>query len=195
MGNAFRFSIADMPPAPRRSRVGNVCPGKLRWIGQYKGPIERFGTTEMRFSWTGLLLAPLLVPVLLGAALPGLLGGNSPVVGFLIMLVPGCIISYGAMVCLFLPSLFLLSVFRTPTGFMVCLLGAVLGAVADVPVTFVAWGSSGHDSGPPTEGFFTFFLRWSLDPVSAAFPLAGLLTAGTYWWLGTRHAPRGGVVR
>ena len=158
-------------------------------------PDRKVGTSQMRFSWTGLLLAPLLVPVLLSAALPGLLGGNSLVFGFLIMLVPGCIISYGAMVALFLPSLFLLSICRTPTGFMVCLPGAALGAVADVPVTFLAWGSSGHDSGPPTESFFTFFLRWSLDPVSAIFPLAGLLTAGTYWWLGTRHAPKGGVVR
>jgi hypothetical protein len=46
------------------------------------------------------------------------------------------------------------------------------------------WKSSGPDSGPPTESFFTFFVRFSADPLTAVFPLAGLLTAALYWWLG-----------
>jgi hypothetical protein len=41
----------------------------------------------------------------------------------------GCIASYGATILLFLPCLFLLSLERQMTGFKVCLLGSVLGAL------------------------------------------------------------------
>ena len=31
-------------------------------------------------------------------------------------------------------------------------------------------------------------LRWAADPFTAVYPVAGLVTAGLYWWLGTwRH--------
>jgi hypothetical protein len=147
----------------------------------------------MRFTWTGLILAPLLAPALLSAAFVSLSGGNWPVLGFLILLVPGCIVSYGTTIFLFLPCLFLLSLWRPMTGFKVCLVGLVLGAAVFVPVTFLEWKSSGPDSGPPTESFLAFLVRWPADPLTAVFPLAGLITAGLYWWLGTRR--RGRVVR
>jgi hypothetical protein len=143
----------------------------------------------MRFTWTGLILAPLLGPVLFSAALPGLLGGDRPVLGFLILLVPACIVSYGVTIVLFLPCLFLLSLWWPLTGFTVCLLGLVLGAAVFVPLTWMDWTSSGPDSGPPTESFFSFFVRWAADPFNAIYLLAGLITAGLYWWLVTR--PRG----
>jgi hypothetical protein len=66
----------------------------------------------------------------------------------------------------------------------------VLGAAAFVPLTWMEWKSSGPDSGPPTEGFPEFFVRWGADPLTALFPLAGLITAGLYWWLGTRRRGR-----
>jgi hypothetical protein len=62
-----------------------------------------------------------------------------------------------------------------------------------VPLTWMEWKSSGADSGPPTESFLTFFVRWTADPLTAIYPLAGLTTAGLYWWLGTRR--RGLVAR
>jgi hypothetical protein len=139
----------------------------------------------MRFSWTGLILAPLLVPVMFSAAFVSFSQGDSPVLEGLILLVPGCIVSYGTMIFLFLPCLFLLSLWRPMTGFKVCLLGLVLGAAVFVPLTWMAWTSSGPDSGPPTESFLEFFVRWAADPFTAIFPLAGLITAGLYWWLGT----------
>ena len=137
----------------------------------------------MRFSWTGL--APLLVPLMLSAALLSFFQGDRPVLLFLILLVPSCVVSYGTTIFLFLPSLFLLSVWRPMTGLKVCLLGWVLGAVVFVPLTLLEWKSSGPDSGPPTESFWVFFLRWAADPTTAIFPMAGLATAGLYWWLGT----------
>jgi hypothetical protein len=144
----------------------------------------------MRFSWTGLFLAPLLVPVLLSTAMFGLLQGDQPLLTFLVLLVAGCIISYGTTIFLFLPCLFLLALWRPMTSFTVCLLGLVLGAAMVVPLTLMMWKSSGPDSGPPTERFLDFFLRWAADPWNAIFPLAGLMTAGLYWWLGTRRRGR-----
>jgi hypothetical protein len=139
----------------------------------------------MRFSWTGLILAPLLVPVMFSAAFVSLSQADQPVLGFLVVLVPGCIVSYGITIFLFLPCLFLLSMRRPMTSFKVCLLGLVLGAAVFAPVTWMEWRSSGPDSGPPIESFLAFFVRWAADPLTAIFPLAGLITAGLYWWLGT----------
>jgi len=139
----------------------------------------------MRFSWTGVILAPLLVPLLFSVVMPGLLGTNSPGLGFLFLLIPGCVVSYGTMVFLFLPALFLLSLWRELSGIRVCLLGLMLGAAVFVPLTLLAWKGSGPDSGPPVENFFVFFLRFAADPTTAFFPLAGLVTAALYWWLGT----------
>ena len=144
----------------------------------------------MRFSWTGLILAPLLVPLVFSAAMLGSLQASSPVLLFLILLVPSCAVSYGTTIFLFLPSLFLLSSWRPMTGLRVCLLGLVLGAVVFVPLTWMAWSSSGPDSGPPTESFLAFFLRWAADPMTAMYPPAGLVTAGLYWWLGTWRRDR-----
>ena len=76
------------------------------------------------------------------------------------------------------------------TGLTVCLLGLVLGAVASVPLTWMEWAGSGPDSGPPTESFFAFFVHSLADPFTAVMPLAGLMTAGLYWWLGTRQQAR-----
>ena len=139
----------------------------------------------MRFTWTGLILAPLLVPVMFSVAFLSMSQADRPVLVFLLLLVPGCIVSYGATIFLFLPCLFLLSLWRKMTGFTVCLLGLVLGAAVFVPMTLLDWTSSGPDSGPPTESFLTFFVRWAADPFNAIYPLAGLITAGLYWWLGT----------
>jgi hypothetical protein len=139
----------------------------------------------MRFSWTSLLLAPLLVPLVFSVVFLSLSGASSPVISFLILMIPGCIISYGTTIFLFLPALFLLSLQRPLTALNVCLLGLVLGAAVFVPVTAMEWKSSGPDSGPPTENFLVFFLRWAADPLTAVYPVAGLVTAGFYWWLGT----------
>lgn len=63
----------------------------------------------MRFSWTGLILAPLLAPLAFSAAMVAAFDGNRPLMFFLVLMVPGCVVSYGTMVVAFLPSLYLLS--------------------------------------------------------------------------------------
>jgi hypothetical protein len=56
-------------------------------------------------------------------------GEGDTLPAFVTVLVAGCIASYGTTILLFLPCLFLLSLERQMTGFKVCLLGLVLGAV------------------------------------------------------------------
>jgi hypothetical protein len=144
----------------------------------------------MRFSWTALILAPLLVPALFSATLQGFAGGQWSVLMFLVIMAAGSLVSYVTTVVLFLPGLFLLSFWRPMTGLKVCLLGLLLGAAMIVPMTWLDWKSSGTDSGPPTESFLHFFVRWVADPFQAIYPLAGLITAGLYWWLATRQHGR-----
>lgn len=139
----------------------------------------------MRFSWSSLILAPLLVPVIFSITMTILVTrGSLP--AFLTMLAVSCVLSYGATIFLFLPSLFLFSLTHRMTGLKAALLGLVLGEVVMLPLIVFAWSSSGPDSGSPIENFLVFFLRWIADPVTAVFPLAGLITAALYWWLATR---------
>ena len=145
----------------------------------------------MRFTWSGFFLAPLLVPALFSATLVSLAGGGWwSLLGFPVVFAAGAIVAYVTMIVLFLPCLFLLSLWRPMTGFKVCLLGLVLGAAMVVPMTWIDWKSSGVDSGPPTESFLHFFVRWTTDPFQAIYPLAGLITAGLYWWIGMRQPGR-----
>jgi hypothetical protein len=144
----------------------------------------------MRFSWTGMILAPLPLPLIFSILF---WSPSAPILSFLFPMILGCVISYGTTMLLFLPALFLLSVWRPLTTLNVCLLGLVLGAAVYVPVTLMFWMGSGPDSGPPAENFLVFFVRWVADPLTAVFPLAGLMTAGLYWWLGTWR--RNGVAR
>jgi len=151
-------------------------------------------TPRCDVSWIGLILAPLLVPVTFSAALLIYLG-EWQVVSFLFLVVPALVISYGTTIFLFLPCLFVLSLFRPVTAFWACLLGLLLGALVFVPLTLLAWKGSGPDSGPPTENFLIFFARSAADPVAVLFPLGGLITAGLYWSLGTWRRARSMTVQ
>jgi hypothetical protein len=145
----------------------------------------------MYFSWRGLLLAPLPVPLIGCAVMAPLLRGDGPVVlTFLILLIPACVIAYATTIFVFLPGLFLLSLWRPMTGRIACTLGFLLGAAVFVPVTWLAWDTGGPNAGPMTEPFGVFFLGWVTEPFMLFFPAAGLVTAAVYWWFGTRRQSR-----
>jgi hypothetical protein len=139
----------------------------------------------MPFSWRGLLIAPAVVPAIVGVLAAALLGGGS-IVLFLLTFVIGSIISYSVTTLVFLPSLFVLSRIWTMTGIRTSLLGLALGMAAYIPWTWIEWKSSGADSGPPTESYLSFLLRWEFDPLTLVFLPAGLVTAAVYWRLGGR---------
>jgi hypothetical protein len=141
----------------------------------------------MRFSWRGLLIAPAVVPAIVAIVAAVLLGAGSPVV-FLLAFVIASLVSYSVTVFVFLPSLYVLSRLWTMTGITTSVLGLALGMTAYVPWTVIEWKSSGTDSGPPTESYLSFLLRWDFDPLTLVFLPAGLITAVLYWWLG-RNRP------
>ena len=140
----------------------------------------------MQFSWRAFLIAPAVVPAIVGVVAAILLGGGS-IVLFLLSFVVCSIVSYSITISVFLPCLYVLSRFRTMTGTTTSILGLVLGMAAYIPWTWVEWGSSGKDSGPPTESYLSFLLRWDFDPLTLVFVPAGLITASIYWWIGSRH--------
>jgi hypothetical protein len=118
------------------------------------------GMNAMRFSWTSLILAPLLVPVIFSATFIILAEGEGdPLPAFLAVLVAGCIVSYASTILLFLPCLFLLSLEQQMTGFKVCLLGSALGALEFVSLTLIAWGN--RDPDLPIKNFFVYCMAKS----------------------------------
>jgi hypothetical protein len=140
----------------------------------------------MQFSWRGLLIAPAVVPAIVGIAATVLLGAGSLVL-FLLSFVIASLVSYAVTVFVFLPSLYILSRIRTMTGITTSVLGLALGMTAYIPWTLIEWKSSGTDSGPPTENYLSFLLRWDFDPLTPIFLPAGLITATLYWRLGRQR--------
>ena len=142
--------------------------------------------SKMQFSWRGLLIAPAVVPAIVGIAATVLLGAGSLVL-FLLSFVIASLVSYAVTVFVFLPSLYILSRIRTMTGITTSVLGLALGMTAYIPWTLIEWKSSGTDSGPPTENYLSFLLRWDFDPLTPIFLPAGLITATLYWRLGRQR--------
>ena len=149
----------------------------------------------MHFSWKGLFLAPLVMPVIGCAVMAPVIGneGLAVIGAFLLLLVAACVISYGATWLLFLPSLFLLSLFTAVTRWMVWTLGLVLGAAIFVPVAKLAWATGGPNSGPMQEEFWHFFAGWLREPFMLFYPGGGLLMAALYWRFGTRRETLGAL--
>jgi hypothetical protein len=134
----------------------------------------------MRFSWTGLILAPLLAPVFFSTSMALFVASGDIPMGFVMMLTAGCVVSYGATILIFLPCLFILSLERHMTGFKVCLLGLVTGALVFVSLTFIAWCNIDPNSAPPVT-FFAFLCWTDHGAVSAGWIVNGgaLLEVGT----------------
>jgi hypothetical protein len=145
----------------------------------------------MKFSWNALALAPLPVPLVVAIVLAATMGGGNRLAGFVFFLVAGLLISYGATLALLLPACYLLPEKATATTSRAAMLGAVLGELALLPPAWISWRASGPNSGPPQDGFAEHLLRDITDPVTLAFPLAGLVTAVLYRHLAD-HPPREG---
>jgi hypothetical protein len=141
---------------------------------------HRYTSRAMKFSWKALVLAPSVVPLLFALAFISS-ESKSPILAFLFIFVLGCVLSYGTTIFLLLPSLYLLSKLVVLRWYLVCALGAVLGAVLFFPVAWLSFRSSGPDSGSPEGTFIEFLSRSSGDAFTWLFPVGGLITAMAYW--------------
>jgi hypothetical protein len=139
----------------------------------------------MKFSWKGLILAPLVVPVVFAALLTMASPGKGPLIGFVLIAALASIISYPTTIFLLLPSLYVMSKTITLRWYWVGLVGLVLGVFIFFPVTWMEFKSSGPDSGPPQGTFWEFLWRSDSDPMFWLFPVAGMVTAMAYWLLGS----------
>jgi hypothetical protein len=141
---------------------------------------------DIRLSWRSILLAPLAAPLILVSLLTLGSPGPNPILGFLLLLVLGCFVSYGATIVLLLPCLYLLSKVLTLRWYWACLCGTILGVVVIFPITWIAYRSSGPDSGPPVGTFLEFLRHGRTDPLNCLFPIAGGVTALAFWMLGSK---------
>lgn len=139
-------------------------------------------------SWKALLVAPLVVPsifvVLLGAG-----GSKDSFAGFLFYWVCGVFFSYGAMVFMFLPGLFILCLSGKPGFLKLSGLGTALGILSFLPLSWVMYRSSGPDSGPPEGTYLAFLFACRTDPSIWLFPLAGWITGAAYYLLARNCRP------
>ena len=138
------------------------------------------------FSWKGLLLAPLVVPFVYAILLTISAPGRDALFAFLFFFIPGCVMSYGVTIFLFLPCLFVISQLRSLTATVVGLLGLTLGLVVYGPVEWVSYRASGVDSGPPEISFLEYLRREALGLDFWALVVAGLVTALLYLFLTNR---------
>jgi len=139
----------------------------------------------MRFSWKGLLVAPLVVPAGFSLLCVGSSPGKHPFYSFFFFLELGSIVSYGTTIVAFLPGLFLVSRFMRLNFWKICLLGTLVGVEVYFPITYFEYQSSGPDSGPPEGTFFAFLGRTLGDSSAWIFPIAGCITAVAYWLMGS----------
>jgi hypothetical protein len=137
----------------------------------------------MKFTWKGLILAPLSVTFVYSIAFIILFSSASPVFAFLLFFAIGSFFSYCATVFLFLPCLYLTAKITPLTLRLTCALGTVLGGVAYIPLAWVMFRSSGDNSGPPQGTFGEYLWQQLFEPVAWAFPVGGLVTALVYWFL------------
>jgi len=109
--------------------------------------------------------------------------------GFLIFFVPFSVFSYAATLCLFLPCLFVISRKFRLKVWLTGLVGALLGGLLYLPVSWQMYRASGSDSGPPS-GTYWIYLRQNFLSESWLFFAAGLITALSYWYLAKPSARR-----
>lgn len=140
-------------------------------------------------SWKGIVLPPLAVPLLFSAAIQISTPGQQPILAFLVIFALGSMVSYAATILLLLPSLFLVSRFIQLTALLTGLAGTVLGAVVNIPVAWLAYRSSGTNSGTPQGTFGEYLLRQPVGWKMLALPTAGLVTALLFWFLANPSSP------
>ena len=145
----------------------------------------------MKFSWKGLILAPLVIPFFYSIGFMALVSSGNLLGSFLIVFLAGCVFSYCTTVFLFLPCLFLASKLKPLTVQLTSFLGAVLGGAVSIPIAWLMFLSSGHNSGPPQGSFGVYLVQEVMNPVVLALPAGGWVTALVYWFLADQ--PSGGV--
>lgn len=139
----------------------------------------------MRAAILAPLIAPLIFAVLLESAnYSSRTGLKQALGGTLLLFVLSSIVCYGASFVIGLP-LMLLAWWRMRLNTLVALaVGALAGAIVDVPLTWFDYQSSGVDSGPPPPITVLQFLKLAFVGLSPVlYIMAGAVTSGAFYFL------------
>jgi hypothetical protein len=133
------------------------------------------------FSWSALLLAPLVISA--PAAILFVGGSNYRVVAFGLGALVGYIVTLAAVGCLLLPALWLVSRVTRIKPWLSPVIGGFLAAPIFLAWDYTNWGSSGVDSGPPAMTYS----QWMAESLFTLEPLVvislGVVTAAVYHFL------------
>lgn len=101
--------------------------------------------------------------------------------------------SYGATIVLGVPILFLASLRMRVNALVVLAAGALAAAIAYLPLAWLAYQTTGNNSGPPDPISPLQFLHWAFAGAAVPFFVcifAGLITATAFYFLSglqTKH--------
>jgi hypothetical protein len=137
----------------------------------------------MKFTWKAIVIAPLVVPFVYSAALELQAPSKSPILSFLIVFGFGSIFSLVVTLFLLFPALFLVARLTPLTAPLTAVVGTILGGIVYIPVIWETYLTSGDNSGPPQESFFSYLWQYGLGEDLLIFLVAGLVTSTLYWLL------------
>jgi hypothetical protein len=136
------------------------------------------------FSWSALLLAPLVIPVPAGVLFVG--GSVHPVAAFGLGALVGYIFTLAMVGGLLLPSLWLVSWAAKIKTWLPPVIGGLLAALIFFAWDYISWGASGVDSGPPATTYPQWIAKSWFTPEPLFVISFGVVTAAAYHFLATR---------
>lgn len=136
------------------------------------------------FSWSALLLAPLVIPVPTAVVLVA--GSKNPIAAFGFCTLVGYIFTLAVVGCLLLPAFWLVSWVANIKTWLPPVIGGLLAAPFFLAWDYLSWGSSGVDSGPPATTYPQWIAKSWLTPEPLVVISFGVVTAAAYHFLAAR---------
>ena len=136
------------------------------------------------FSWSALLLAPLVIPGPTAALF--VVGTKNPLSAFGFFALIGYLFTLAVVGGLLLPALWLVSWITRIKPWLSPVIGGILAAPIFLVWDWISWGSSGADSGPPDTTYPQWIAKSWFTPEPLAVIAFGVVTAAAYHFLATR---------
>jgi ABC-type glycerol-3-phosphate transport system permease component len=138
----------------------------------------------VHFSWSAVLLAPLVLPVPAGVLFVE--GSAHPVLAFGLGALIGYIITLAMVCCLLLPTLWLVSWSAKIKAWLPPVIGGLWAALIFLAWDRISWGASGVDSGPPDTTYPQWIANSWFTPDPLVVISCGVVTAAAYHFLATK---------
>jgi hypothetical protein len=140
------------------------------------------------FSWSALLLAPLVIPA--PAAVLLIAESVHPIAAFGVFTLVSYIFTLAVVGCLLLPTLWLVSWVVPIKTWLAPVIGGLLAAPLFLAWDYSDWCSSGVDSGPPATTYPQWIAKSWFTPEPLVVISFGVVTAAAYHFLAIRKSNR-----